>query len=490
MTREIPSLVFRLEPGYTFDQPLKGPEIGRDNLLIGALRAGSVLEAIHLGKVAEHRQMQKNAWLDYEGAHAVYVMGKRRSGKTYTLGVIAEGLASQSWIRQGARQQAILLVDSMNVFITMPHLVEETYPGESPHVQEIKKWKIAREQFPILLCYPRGTSPPPEGQLKEIAIRPGDLTGEDWAALFEVDTYSDPLGQLLSEIYEKITVDGYQTCAGEWVSPKPDYSLQDMLKCLDESPDIQRYESRTQEGVRRRLKAVARLPLFSPGGTDPKDIFRPGQISVLLLRDLDQQLRSLLVAILVKKIMEMRSLADRYERLAAVCKARLDASSARPSNERSKDQLRHADYVERIQQGLPRGWLIIDEAHNFLPARGIVPSSVPLKKLVNEGRNLGLSIVVATQSPSALDPAIRRNADVLIVHSISMRDDITAAEGMLNTMVPDAFEFGGEKVSSRTFEQLVRSLPPGYAVLSNDVVNRVFVAKIRPRATVHGGIEY
>ena len=108
---------------------------------------------------------------------------------------------------------------------------------------------------------------------------------------------------------------------------------------------------------------------------------------------------------------------------------------------------------------------------------------------MNEGRNLGLSIVVATQNPSALDTAIRRNADVLVVHSISMKDDITAAEGMLNTFVPDSFEFGREKVTSRAFEQLVRSLPLGYAVVSTDRANRIFVAKIRPRLTIHG-VEY
>jgi len=139
---------------------------------------------------------------------------------------------------------------------------------------------------------------------------------------------------------------------------------------------------------------------------------------------------------------------------------------------------------------LPRGWIIIDEAHNYIPTKGITPSGEPLRKYVNEGRNLGLSIVVATQNPSALDPSIRRNADILIIHSISMRDDITAAEGMINTLAPDSFEFGRERISSRVFEQLIRSLPLGYAVISNDNVNRIFTAKIRPRLTVHGGIEY
>ena len=151
---------------------------------------------------------------------------------------------------------------------------------------------------------------------------------------------------------------------------------------------------------------------------------------------------------------------------------------------------KHEEYLKEAEKGLPRGWIIIDEAHNYIPAKSITPSGAPLKKYVNEGRNLGLSIVVATQNPSALDPSIRRNADILIIHSISMRDDISTAEGMINTFLPETFEFGRERVSSRAFEQLVRSLPLGYAVISNDRVNRVFVAKIRPRITIHGGVEY
>ena len=167
-------------------------------------------------------------------------------------------------------------------------------------------------------------------------------------------------------------------------------------------------------------------------------------------------------------------------------------NSIKGTDERKAKEIyeKHTQYMNEIDKGLPRGWIIIDEAHNYMPARGIVPSSEPLKKYVNEGRNLGLSIVVATQNPSALDPAIRRNADALLVHSISMRDDIATAEGMVNTWIPDSFTFGREKISSRVFEQLVRSLPLGYAIVSNDRMNRVFVAKIRPRLTVHGGLEY
>ncbi|MCL0064241.1 DUF87 domain-containing protein [Dehalococcoidia bacterium] len=263
------------------------------------------MQAVFLGKAAEYQLMRRNAWLDCEGAHAVYVIGKRRSGKTYTLGIIAEGLSSDAWLRQGNRKQAILLIDSMNVFITMPHLVEETYGSSSLQAQELRKWAVPKEILEMTLLYPRGSPFPPEGRSKEISIRPADLSAEDWATLFEVDIYSDPMGQLIAELYEKVAVEGYTNSSGATVQSNSSYSIQDLLTCLDQCPDVARYDSRTIEGIRKRLRAVARLPIFSPSGIDVADLFAPGCVSVLLLRDIDQVLRSLLVAVIVKRIMQL-----------------------------------------------------------------------------------------------------------------------------------------------------------------------------------------
>lgn len=484
----IPNLTFRIEPGYTFAQDLTTPEINANNILVGGLPAGSKLDAFFLGKVAEF-QKNKNVWLDCEGAHAIYVMGKRRSGKTYTLGVFLEGIVSNSWIKQGEAKQAVVLLDTMNVFITMPHAIEDIFGADSKQVNELNKWQLKKEDFNIVLFYPRGSNRPTEGVSREIAIRPSDLSAEDWAALFSVDTYSDPMGQLISDVYAKVVLEGYDDMNQNFVGANYSYTINDLLVCIDSCQAIiSGYHPDTLRAVKARLRAIARLPIFSNTGINIKEVFSPGQISIFLLRDLEQNLRSLLVGIFVKKVMELRSSSDRSERLAAVHKERFEALKGQ--EEAKLEKQKYEDYLKQAEQGLPRGWVIIDEAHNYIPARGITPSGEPLKKYVNEGRNLGLSIVVATQNPSALDPSIRRNADILIIHSLSLRDDIATVEGMINTFFPDYFEFGREKITTRVFEQLVRSLPLGYAVVSNDRANRVFVAKIRPRITVHGGVEY
>lgn len=491
MSRPIPNLTFRIDPGYSFEQELSSPIFDNQNILIGALPAGSKLEAIFLGKLAEYGK-NKNIWIDCEGAHAIYVMGKRRSGKTYTLGVILESLASNSWIRQGVKNYAIIMLDTMSVFSTMTHNVEDTYPINTPQIRELRKWGLEKENLNVIFFYPRGTPTPLEGISREVAIRPSDLSGEDWAALFGFDTYSDPMGQLISELCEKVALEGYEDIRGNRIEPKKNYSIEDFLACIDNCQSINSaYHQDTIRGVRARFKALKRLPIFSEFGARLEEVCWPGQISILLMRDLEQNLRSLMVGILVKKLMEIRSKSDKYERLATVHFEKFKKlKEQNHEDEAQKEYKKYEEYLAEARKGLPRSWIIIDEAHNYIPEKGITPSSEPLKKYVNEGRNLGLSIVVATQNPSALDSSIRRNADILIIHSISMKDDISAAEGMINTFVPDSFELSGEKITSRSFEQLVRSLPLGYAVISNDRANRIFVAKIRPRITIHGGIEY
>ena len=493
MPGEIPQMLFRIEPGYTIQQPpLNVPKWSQDQLLVGGTTEEGSLNASHLGRVAEYQLMRDNVWMDTNGAHAVYVMGKRRSGKTFTLGVLAESLVCNGWVRQGSPSgQAVLLIDTMNVFLTMPFLVPDVYGSESDEAKELRQWRIEAENLNVRLFHPHGTTPPPEVSSSHIAIRPSDLSSEDWTAIFQVDTFSDPMGQLISEVHEKVAIEGYINEQGRQVPPNSEFSLEELLNCLVQDPDVQRYETRTIEGVRRRLRALRRLSIFSTAGVPIRDLFIQGQVSVLMLRDLDQVLRGLLVGIIVKKTMELRSISDRFERMAAINLARVETMSGNDAAAAKEAADAHAELTKRATEGIPRSWILIDEAHNYIPTTGIVPSKEPLKKYINEGRNLGLSIAVATQQPSGLDSSIRRNADILIIHSMTMRDDILATEGMVNTLVPDSVAVGSsQRINSRVFEQLLRSLPRGYAVISNDEASRLFVTKIRPRFTVHGGREY
>jgi hypothetical protein len=491
MAGEIPKSNFRLEHGFAIKPELDidlGPDGG---LIMGCNNPSEPTQAIYIGKHAETGY--KNVWLDTRGAHVLYVMGKRRSGKSFTLGALAEGLASQNWIGQGTARQGLLIIDTMNVFLTMPFGVADTFADGAEPNKELRKWKLDPEELPMTLFRPRGTTTPDGVTATEIALRPSDLGPEEWCGLFDADPFVDPLGHLITELYAKVAEDGYTHRATQsTIVAKPVFVLQDLLDALEHADEIQRYPGTTRESLRRRLDAVRRLPIFADAGLDVRQLLRPGHISIVLLRDLDQGLRSVLVALIVKRAMQLRGLSEHQERMIPIHMARAEklVSSDKAAADRERaaaDACKNAALA-----GLPRSWIIIDEAHNYIPSRGTVASRKPLKKYVDEGRNLGLSIVVATQQPSGLDPSIQRNADMLLIHSLSHHDDIVAAAGMINTACPSevVVDKRNKMEGSQTFETLVRKLPLGYALAATDRANRLFPVRIRPRVTVHGGADY
>ncbi len=467
----------RFDQGYRFYETLKIDSFnGNKDCLVGSVSEGLPI-AVYLGKIAEFDGMMgKDVWLDTKAAHVVYVIGKRRSGKSYSLGTIVEGVVSEP-LRVGEIELAALILDTLNIYWTM-----EKSPAEGDHERlELEKWGLSPQPVRPLVCfYPRGFKQDfmPD-TYREFAIRPSDLDGNDWANLFEVDPVVDPMGQLLSELHEKVAVEGYSSGSAQ-LPRKEEYELADLVRCLDNSTEIQRYPSQVREAVRRRLKSVERIPVFSSQGTEVRDLFRAGQVTVLLLRDLDPLLRGVLIGILIRRIMALRGVTAEAEKRLEI---RLRESKQQETEESRK-------LKDKVQTGVPRGWILIDEAHNYIPQVGIIGSKGPLKKYVNEGRNIGLSLAVTTQQPSGLDAAIRRNADVLLIHKITMQADLETTASMLNTSVPDAVEVRGEKIKSRAFDAMVRELPLGFAIVSCTNANRVFMIKVRPRTSLHGGSEY
>ena len=104
-------------------------------------------------------------------------------------------------------------------------------------------------------------------------------------------------------------------------------------------------------------------------------------------------------------------------------------------------------------------------------------------------------VILSAFGDNYLLPSIEAGADGYMMKGLSpdqmAQSLLQAAEGMLNTMVPDSVNIGdSQRIGSRVFEHVLRSLPKGFAVISNDNANRLLVTKIRPRFTVHGGREY
>ena len=486
----IPSLSFRLSTSFSLKPPLEADVGPGSGVLVGRTSTErDETQAVFMGKMAE--RPYSSVWLDTRGAHVVYLMGKRRSGKSYTLGALAEALVSGGWLRQGGMRQGVLILDTMNVYLTMPFSAGEL--SEEDQSSEASRWKLPPESVPVALFHPRGTTTPPGLRSTEFTLRPSDLQAEEWCGLFDADPFADPLGHLMTELHGKVALDGYYDAETEQHVPaKPDFGLEDLLSALAADPALDQYHTDTKEALRRRLEVLRRLPLFSDAGSSVSQLLEPNVVTVLLLRDLDQQIRSVLVGFVVRKVMQGRAQAEQSERMLPIYSSRAKKLASTDPGGAEEAKRLAAECRSLAESGLPRSWILIDEAHNYIPRSGFAASRKPLKKYVDEGRNLGLSIVVATQQPSGLEPSIQRNADVLFVHSLSHRDDIRAASGMLNTAVPEEVMLGTKTRidGPRAFEVTLRNLPVGYALVSNDKLNRVLPVLVRPRTTIHGGQAY
>ena len=487
----IPEVRFRLPHTFAAKPALTCDQMSDKGFLLGQNTIREPVEAVYLGKHAE--TPHRNVWMDTRGAHALYVMGKRRSGKSYTLGSIAEGLVSQTWVRQGEMQPGVLILDTMNVYLTMPFSVEGTMSDSSPELMEARKWKLGSENIESKLFAPAGSDAPTGLTVQHVTLKASDLGPEEWCGLFDVDPFINPIGHLITTIHAKLTTEGTKHKETGVEGPaKQQYDLPDMIEVLETDVEVHDFTIETRNALKRRLQTLQRMPLFGPEGINVRGLFEPGRVAVLLLRDLDAEMRSVMVSLIIKRVMQLRSFAEQYERLLPIHLERAAKYADSDPALAAREQDAAHNCKQLAKEGLPRSWIIIDEAHNYIPARGNVPSRKPLKKYVDEGRNLGLSIVVATQQPSGLDPSIQRNADIILIHSLSHHDDIIAARGMINTSSPDEVTLD-EKYkfpSTKTFEALVRNLPIGYALASSDRANRLFPLRIRPRATIHGGGDY
>ena len=491
MTKNIPQIRFRLDHTYLAKPELIADPGPAKSILVGGNYREAALEAIYVGKHAEtpHRDI----WMDVRGAHVLYVMGKRRSGKSYTLGMLAESLVSDAWMKQGRFRPGVVILDTMNVFLTMPYRIDQVHGENHESMRDFKKWKLEPTDLLISLFAPPSTSIPSDLEATELRLSASELEFDEWCGLFGLDPFTDPMGHLLGAVIDVATK------ASRTRSEKSgggdqgvDFRVEDLIKIVRTSNEASDFPQDTRSGLIRRLEAVVRYGIFGAPGIDVHDLVKPGEISVLLLRDLEPEIRAVTVALIVKRVMRLRAYAEQQERVIPVHLARAEELEASDPKAAEQERKRAADCLERAKAGLPRCWLIIDEAHNYIPSQSSVPSRKPLKKYVDEGRNLGLSIVVATQQPSGLDPSIQRNADLLFIHSLSHHDDIVAARGMINCPEADEVILDGKyRISgSKAFEALVRRLPVGYALISSDRANRVFPILVRPRNTYHGGADY
>jgi hypothetical protein len=417
--------------------------------------------------------------LDLSLEHILAIVGKRGSGKSFTLGSFLEGLCTTEAttpINSITKQRAALLFDTLNIFQWMIAPVQAR-SGGSRHVEEqaamLRQWKLDPVELDVDLWVPAGYESRVTSSARPFRIRTADMELADWAALLRVDAVQDVMGQLLSQVFEKVTRRGWRDEDGVPVAPKQSYSIEDLAQCVREDAEVNEdYQPQTIRALRQRLGAYEASPLFGPTGTPLTELLQPGRLSVLLLSGVPDDVRLVAIFLTIRKLLFARAQASEAAKT-------LELGFAEAQAERER--------VERmIAEAPPKTWVVIDEAQNVFPSERQTAASDILLRFVREGRNFGLSLGFTTQQPSAIDSRIMAQVDTIICHTLTVQKDLQNVLANLKAREPSRVQIRGTDVS---LADSIRQLDVGQAFVSNTDAERSLYLDIRPRTSVHGGFE-
>lgn len=377
-------------------------------------------------------ESQQNIYLDASGSRAVLICGKRGSGKSYTLGVFIEEL-----IAVGGKDVIPVIIDPMGIYHTM-------VMRNDRQSNDLYRWGLPAQAFNVRLLIPgisrelydsdildalkqRGV------ECVEMRLNPSDLSPDGWCDLFNVNI-NQPLGIALFRAVQQLA------------KTRPAFTVEDIISTIE---DDGRAQDVSKEALINRLEAADGWHLFNLGGYQPMDnIFKPGVVNVVDLSRLEsgpRGRRNLIISVIGRNLFRARSDARLREEFG-------------------------------LAPELPRVWLAIDEAHQFIPTSGSSLAKPQMVRWAKEGRQPGLSLIVATQQPSAIDREVLSQCDVILSHKLTIRDDVAA----LNALSQDYM--GGELRGFIT--KLERT---GQSVLVDDERESVSMLQIRPRQSLHGG---
>ncbi|NGX16022.1 ATP-binding protein [Wenzhouxiangella sp. XN24] len=437
--------------------------------------------ALWLGTLAEATTgSQPKVWLATAKEQVVAVVGKRGSGKSFTLGVIAEGLGVMEGAVLGRQDapRAVLLFDPLDVYWTTRYSVQPTGNKEvSRHYQMAKSADLLGLGFNVEAWVPgsqnRRQADPDWFKTLQLPVSAMGL--EEWELLLDVNIMTQPIGQALADALV-FTRDRGFTSEGEVTDPRTDFDLLHLSRAARSEELAGIYHPETIRALSQRLGALHSTGLFSAEGTRIRELLAPGRVTIVMLGRLPEGYRAAVVAVLTRMLISVRNDTSFAEKRLV-----LDSTL---------DDTTRAALTSVVESGIPKTVVMLDEAQSFL-APGPSNSARDLFiRLVKEGRNMGLSAVLATQQPSALDQRVLSQVETFVAHQLVTEPDIRAVKDNLKSSLPDSISSGANKLS---LSDLLRQLPPGYCLVSaadmDTTVRRALVVNVRPRATVHGGIE-
>ena len=422
------------------------------NIIFGRAEKDDDSDLIYIGKVLETATgsslLGADAWLDTKFPHVMYITGTRGSGKSMDLGIIIEGLAKlkeSSAIQQKVTPVTTFLIDTQSQFWTL------RYPPQGDEsrnqLEELSAWNLKPAVLADAKIFVPPNAPKFLGDEISLALRPRDVLHEEWCALLGQEVYG-PQGHLLAEVLEKLN--------------GSDFSIEDMIRLLREGRLAATVADSSRNVLIYRLTDYARTGLFDSAGLSIEELLVPGRCNIFMLRDLRDEDKALVTAILARQLFIVMGRHHQQRRVANFF--------GTPSTE---------------GQIPSRVWLLVDEAHVVCPASGASPAREALVEYVKRGRDAGLSLVLATQQPSAVDDRVLSQVNISLSHRLTFQSDINAAIARIPTKTLSGLRFGGSKLSD--FGEILRLVEAGQCFIGDHATSRSILLQMRPRVTAHGG---
>jgi len=407
---------------------------------------GTTFLGRHYVKMGQTTSLSSNVLLDVNRTHVVFVCGKRGSGKSYTMGSIAEGIAGLS--KEVKNNICTIIFDTMGIYWTMkfPNKKDESL---------LKKWDLKPKSLDIEVFTPKGyfkkykeRGIPTD---KSFSIKPLDLSPADWCLTFDIDP-NTPAGVLLERTINNLKKEG------------TNYTISDIIKAVKSDKKSSENDKNMVENQFRKTKSWG---LFSKKGTPIEDLTYGGKTIVIDLSPYATQagtwnIKSLVIGIISEKVFIERMTARKSEEHMLLKKAE------RYFTEKEKG---------KIEKTTPLIWIMIDEAHEFLPHKGKTAATDALVTILREGRQPGVSLILASQQPGKIHTDVMTQADTVISHRLTAKVDVDALGKLMQSYMRHGLD-----------EEL-NKLPrvKGAALVFDDMNEKLYPIQIRPRFTWHGG---
>ncbi len=381
--------------------------------------------------------------MDIARSHVILVAGKRGSGKSYTLGVIAEELSNLP--KEVSQNIGSLIFDTMGIYWTMKFKNEKDK-------ELLREWGLEPKNLPVKVFVPFGhyDSYLEKGILidEKFALDVGEMNPEDWILTFGLDIIN-PVSVLIQRTLTKM-------------KEQEDFDIDDIIRKLER-------EERTTHEIKNAaiglFESANTWGIFAKKGepaTQVKDLISRGTTTVLDLSVYNAvgafNVRALVISLVSRKIFNQRMDARKQEEIDSVSKG--------------------LDFLSGIgKKETPLVWIFIDEGHEFLPLKGKTVATDALIQLLREGRQPGISLVLATQQPGQIHTDVMTQSDIVIAHRVTSKPDVEALNYIMQSYILESIKKQMDDLPSLK----------GSAIILDDNSERIYPMRMRPRFTWHGG---